>query len=97
MNKVYLSKSRYYKCVQCKKIIWLKKYKPKYAVQTARESVLENGTRVGELAKGLFGKYEDVQFNEDLNVRIKQTQELMKIRVILLQKPHSNMIIIFAV
>lgn len=59
--------------------------------------MLENGTRVGELAKGLFGKYEDVQFNEDLNVRIKQTQELMKIRVILLQKPHSNMIIIFAV
>lgn len=78
MNKVYLSKSRYCKCVQCKKIIWLKKYKPKYAVQTARESVLENGTRVGELAKGLFGKYEDVQFNEDLNVMIKQTQELMK-------------------
>lgn len=78
MNKVYLSKSRYCKCVQCKKIIWLKKYKPEYAVQTARESVLENGTRVGELAKGLFGKYEDVQFNEDLNVMIKQTQELMK-------------------
>lgn len=78
MNKVNLSKSKYCKCVQCKKIIWLNKYKPELAVQTARESVLENGTKVGELAKGLFGEYEDVEFNKDLNVMINQTQELLK-------------------
>ena len=77
MNKVYLSKSRYCKCVQCKKILWLKKYKPEYAVQTARDSVLENGTKVGELAKGLFGKYEDVEFDENLNNMIEKTQELI--------------------
>ena len=65
------------KCVQCKKIIWLNKYKPEFAVQTARESVLENGTKVGELAKGLFGKYEDIEFNKDLNVMIEKTKELL--------------------
>lgn len=78
MNKVNLSKSKYCKCVQCKKIIWLNKYKPELAIQTARESVLENGTRVGELAKGLFGKYEDVEFDKDLNIMIEKTQELLK-------------------
>lgn len=78
MNKIYLSKSRYCKCVQCKKILWLKKYKPEFAVQTAADSVLENGTRVGELAKGLFGKYEDIEFNKDLNIMIKKTQEALE-------------------
>ena len=78
MSNIYLSKSRYCKCVQCQKILWLKKYKPEYAVQTAKDSVLENGSKVGELAKGLFGKYEDVEYNEDLNVMIEKTQELLK-------------------
>lgn len=78
MNTVYLSKSKYCKCVQCKKIIWLKKYKPEYAIQTAKDSVLENGTRVGELARGLFGEYENIEFDEDLNIMIEKTQELLK-------------------
>lgn len=78
MSNIYLSKSRYCKCVQCKKILWLKKYKPECAVQTAKDSVLENGTRVGELAKGLFGEYEDIKFNENLNIMIEKTQELLK-------------------
>ena len=46
MNNIYLSKSRYCKARQCKKIIWLKKYKPEYAIQKARDIVLENGTKV---------------------------------------------------
>ena len=78
MNSVYLSKSKYCKCVQCKKIIWLNKYKPELAIQTARESVLENGTKVGELAKSLFGKYEDIEFNKDLNIMIERTQKLLQ-------------------
>lgn len=64
--------------MQCKKNLWLKKYKPEYAVQTAKDSVLENGARVGEFAKGLLGKFEDVKFNEDLNIMIEKTQELLK-------------------
>lgn len=78
MNNLYLSKSRYCKAVQCKKIIWLKKYKPEYAIQKAKDAVLNNGTAVGQLAKGLFGKYEDIEFNENLNIMIKQTKELLK-------------------
>ena len=78
MNNIYLSKSRYCKARQCKKIIWLKKYKPEYAIQTAKDIVLENGTKVGQLAKGLFGKYENIDFNENLNIMIDQTKKLLK-------------------
>ena len=78
MNNIYLSKSRYCKARQCKKIIWLKKYKPEYTIQKARDIVLENGIKVGQLAKGLFGKYEDIEFNENLNDMIDQTQKLLK-------------------
>lgn len=77
MDNLYLSKSRYCKAVQCKKIIWLKKYKPEYAIQKAKDTVLNNGTAVGQLAKELFGKYEDIEFNEKLDIMIKQTQELL--------------------
>lgn len=78
MNKVYLSKSKYCQCVQCKKILWLKKYKPEYAIQTAKDSVLENGTKVGNLAKGLFGEYEEIEFNEDLNIMVEQTKKILQ-------------------
>ena len=40
--------------------------------------VLENGTKVGQLAKGLFGKYENIDFNENLNIMIDQTKKLLK-------------------
>ena len=66
MNNIYLSKSRYCKARQCKKIIWLKKYKPEYAIQKARDIVLENGT------------YENIDFNENLNIMIDQTKKLLK-------------------
>ena len=78
MGNIYLSKSSYCKCVQCKKILWLKKYRPEYVVQTAKDSVLENGSRVGELAKGLFGEYQDIEFNENLNIMIEKTQQVLK-------------------
>ena len=78
MNNIYLSKSRYCKAVQCKKIIWLKKYKPECAIQKARDTVLENGTAVGQLARSLFEKYENIEFNENLNFMIEQTQKLLK-------------------
>ena len=73
-----LSKSKYCKGIQCKKILWLDKYKPDEKVDTARKSVLENGSRVGILAKGLFGKYEDIQYCEDLSLMIQRTNELLK-------------------
>ena len=38
MNNIYLSKSRYCKARQCKKIIWLKKYKPEYAIKLSAKN-----------------------------------------------------------
>ena len=78
MNDIYLSKSRYCKCVQCQKILWLKKYKPETAIPSEKDAVFENGNKVGKLAKGLFGRYEDIEFNENLNVMIERTKELLK-------------------
>ena len=78
VEKVYLSKSKYCKAVQCKKILWLKKYKPELAIQKAKDAVFQNGTRVGEIAKGLFGKYENIEFNENLDIMIEKTKELLK-------------------
>lgn len=78
MDKIYLSKSKYCKAVQCNKILWMNKYKPECAISTERDAVLTNGTKVGELAKGLFGKYENVEYNENLNIMIEQTNELLQ-------------------
>ena len=77
MSEICLSKSRYCKCLQCPKIIWLNKYKPDVKVESEKDAVFENGRKVGELAKGLFGKYEDIEFNEDLNIMIEKTNELI--------------------
>ena len=78
MEYFCLSKSRYCKYVQCPKILWLKKYKPEYAISTVKDSILKNGTKVGELAKGLFGKYQNIEFDENLNVMLEKTKELLK-------------------
>ena len=78
---MYLSKSKYCKGVQCDKILWLDKNKPDVAVYEDNSSVLDNGTKVGELAKNLFGEYADVSFNEDLNKMIDETKELLKNKV----------------
>ena len=78
MDKISLSKSKYCKAIQCNKLLWLDKYKPELAVPTARDMVLENGTKVGELARGLFGDYINIDFNKDLNVMIEETLKSLK-------------------
>lgn len=78
MGKIKLSKSRYCKCVQCEKILWLEKYKPECAAVKKNESIVGNGRKVGELAKGLFGDYHDIPYNEDLTVMIEKTMHLMQ-------------------
>lgn len=78
MNNVYLSKTKYCRAKQCKKMLWMDKYKPEEQEQVTPDSVFENGTKVGELAKGLFGKYEDVEYNKDKTQMIAQTEEYLK-------------------
>ena len=62
-----LSKSTYCNAIQCNKILWLDKYCKEEKSDIDNKSILDNGTEVGILTKGLFGTYIDIQFNKDLN------------------------------
>lgn len=78
MNKISLSKSSYCNGVQCEKILWLNKYKPEFSAAEINESILENGKKVGELAKRLFGDYEDVPFDKNRFVMKEKTDKLLQ-------------------
>ena len=78
MNELNLSKSKYCRGKMCNKMYWMDKYKPEENKSKVSPSIFDNGQKVGELAKGLFGKYEDVEFNKDLNIMIDTTNELLK-------------------
>ena len=71
-----LSKTTYCDGVQCKKMLWLKKFKPECAVADEDKTKKENGIKVGNLAKGLFGKYENVE-KDDNHIMVQKTRELM--------------------
>ena len=73
MNKVYLSKSKYCRAKQCNKMLWLDTNKPECGEDVAREDILKNGICVGELAKGLFGDYVDIEFH-DLSKMVEKTK-----------------------
>ena len=73
-----LSKSRYTQGVTCKKMLWLSCYKKEEAEGTGNDAVLDNGTKVGELAKRIFGKYTDIEYNNDKKQMIIQTEEALK-------------------
>lgn len=73
-----LSKTKYCKGVQCKKILWLNEYKSEYAVPKTPDSVFKNGNKVGELAKAYLGEdYKDIPY-EKKAVMIEKTRKLMK-------------------
>lgn len=75
MSNINLSKSKYCRAKQCNKILWLDKNKPEEAVPTTSESVLKTGTKVGELARKYFGKFINIEYNqEDLSRMIAETE-----------------------
>ena len=78
MDRIFLSKSRYCQCVQCENILWLSEYKKDYRKKENNDAILEAGRQVGELAKGLFGDYEDVPVDETIKVRLAKTDELLQ-------------------
>lgn len=78
MKKIYLSKSRYCDCVQCEKIFWLNEFKPSSSAVEKNEPIFEKGREVGELAKGLFGDYEDIPLYGDFNLRLQETDRLLQ-------------------
>ena len=73
-----LTKSRYCKGLQCPKILWMDQHHPELGEDVASQSVLDNGTKVGELARSYFGEYELVTFNVNKAEMADKTRELMK-------------------
>lgn len=77
MDNIFLSKSKYCNAVQCNKILWLDNHKKEFYKSTAKESVLENGKEVGNLAKRIFGNYIDIDFDENLTNMIRNTEKAL--------------------
>ena len=73
-----LSKSRYTNGVTCGKKLWLSCYKPTVAEELGNEDVLDNGTKVGELARGLFGNCKLVSFDTNFKNMIDETNKLLE-------------------
>ena len=86
MSKITdLSKSRYCKGVQCPKILWLEHYKPEEKADILPESVLENGNRVGDLARRYFGDYSLVEFSFDKKVKHDDAPDVLAMLIQLQQ------------
>lgn len=73
-----LTKSKYCKGLQCLKILWMDMHHPELAENNTSENVLENGTKVGELARSYFGKCELVDFDVNKEKMVDKTQRLME-------------------
>lgn len=86
-----LSKSKYTTYCQCLKALWLRIYKPEeQVVDPSVQTRFEAGSEVGELAKQLFGEFEDVtsymQMSDgserlDLKTMIANTQAFRQRRI----------------
>ena len=79
MNNVSLSKSRYCRALQCNKMLWMDINKKEEAVDKASENVLENGIKVGELARNYFGKFVNIEYNKELSKMVYDTEEYIKL------------------
>lgn len=77
--KTNLSKSKYCDAFQCKKKLWLESYKPEVGEVVANSSALENGIKIGELARNLFGEHININYSEDLEDMINQTKKILNI------------------
>ncbi len=72
-----LSKSKYCQGVQCLKILWLDKNMPEIKQDTVKDSVLDTGSEVGELARNLFGRHINISFQIDLSKMIEETKKVI--------------------
>ena len=78
------SKSRYTTFRACDKALWLNTFKPELAViDSNTQARFAAGTEVGELAKGLFGPFEDMTVRKedghlDYKAMIEKTQDAIE-------------------
>lgn len=78
MAKYGFSKSSYCCGLQCQKMLWLKMNQPGEVDKSVmKQSVLDAGNEVGDLAMGLFGEYTEVPYSEVLSDMITATQKLL--------------------
>ena len=73
-----LSKSRYCRGLQCKKMLWLEKNKPEVMEEETNEDILEQGNAVHEVARYLFGEHVNITYNDLLSEMIKDTYRTME-------------------
>jgi len=58
-------------------MLWLKQYKPEcFDDSSLNKAILEEGTKVGELARRLFGDFTLVEYG-DTSKMVKETEELI--------------------
>lgn len=73
-----LSKSKYCSGIQCQKKLWLDKYMPEQDDGSGKnDSILAEGSEVGDLAMGLFGEFTEVPYSENYSEMISITQKLL--------------------
>jgi hypothetical protein len=73
-----LSKTSYCDGVRCKKILWLNEHKSEVRDESVRnQEALNTGKKVGELARGYYGAYAEVPYNEDKSAMIAETKRLL--------------------
>ncbi len=72
-----LSKSKYCNAFQCMKMLWLDTNKKEVRDDINNQSVLDNGTLVGEVAKNLFGPHINIEFNKDLSKMLEDTKKAL--------------------
>ena len=72
-----LSKSKYCRGFQCPKMLWMDFYMPEKAVKKASESVLANGSAVGDVAMGYFGDFSEVPFSLNKQEMCDTTEKLL--------------------
>ncbi len=68
-----LSKSRYCRGLQCKKMLWLEKYKPEVMNKVDNSAILEQGNMVHEVARYLFGEHINIEYTDNLGEMVKDT------------------------
>lgn len=74
-----LSKSRYTQGVTCEKKLWLSCYKPDEAEDVGNDAVFENGNKIGDLARHLFGeKYILIDFDKGIQSMLDETKKYME-------------------
>lgn len=68
-----LSKSRYCRGLQCKKMLWLEANKPEVMSKVDNEAILEQGNMVHEVARYLFGEHINIEYTDNLKEMVKDT------------------------